>query len=373
MTQITSANNVGAGFSLHGVGGQLAVNKTKTQDTSSSGFAMGVAGGVISTLQTSIGDADSSFGIYGSGNTILGSTVLNSAGGSFNFEADHSTIVNTTGGNLLDGIWMSNQTGPTINSTNNALYDIAYPDGTPNNPIQVYGSSNITVGGALLTKPSPTCVVGTGAGGVSDSAVQVNSSCDYGPGETLTPTTYTVSANQLFVGQVASDGTNSNGSSIPLGFASITDWFNFDNFYRGWGVNSGTFPNSGDQARCASGDSCTIYDASLLASSSVIRGYFGTYVSGVACPASVNASVAANVITDEAGNVFLRNAVEAVGDLIRNPRGNQNGLCESDEACIFMPNFGSYQGHGTLGSPCTFTGGNGVTGVTIYGYGTNGY
>ena len=252
----------------------------------------------------------------------------------------------------------------------NAYYDIAYPADTLL-PIQAWNSTqNITVGGALIMNPSSSCSLD--ASSIAAGGNQFNSSCDYGPGLVLTPTVISAPANTLFVGPVASDGTNGNGGSLPLGFAGITDWINFANPYRGWGVNSGSYPNAGEQAQCASGDSCTIYDARLLGTSSVLRGYFGTFTPAAACPASVNASVAGNVITDGNGNIFLKNAVEIVGDLVKNPNGNQDGLCESGETCIFMPNFGSYQGEGSLVGPCTFTGGNGVTGVTIYGYAVNG-
>jgi hypothetical protein len=50
--------------------------------------------------------------------------------------------------------------------------------------------------------------------------------------------------------------------------------------------------------------------------------------------------------------------------------GDDDGLCESGEACLYTPNFGAYQGHGSL-ETCTFTGGT-ITGVTMYGYSTNG-
>ncbi len=53
--------------------------------------------------------------------------------------------------------------------------------------------------------------------------------------------------------------------------------------------------------------------------------------------------------------------------------GSDNGLCETDETCLYTPNIGSYQGHGDLQSAGTFTDGDRVTGVTLMEYGTNGY
>jgi hypothetical protein len=43
---------------------------------------------------------------------------------------------------------------------------------------------------------------------------------------------------------------------------------------------------------------------------------------------------------------FLDNANEVMLDHV----GNDNGLCELGEDCVFTPNYGRYQGHGSLGS-----------------------
>jgi hypothetical protein len=61
------------------------------------------------------------------------------------------------------------------------------------------------------------------------------------------------------------------------------------------------------------------------------------------------------VLADQAGHTYLKNAIELVGI--------GSGL--------YTPNFGSYQGHGELGT-CRFTDGK-VKGVTMYGYSKNGY
>lgn len=51
--------------------------------------------------------------------------------------------------------------------------------------------------------------------------------------------------------------------------------------------------------------------------------------------------------------------------------GNDNLLCESNEACLLTPNIGSYQGHGTL-TPVSATLTGTVSGVTLYRYPSNG-
>jgi hypothetical protein len=51
--------------------------------------------------------------------------------------------------------------------------------------------------------------------------------------------------------------------------------------------------------------------------------------------------------------------------------GNDNGLCESGETCLFLPNIGTYQGHGDLESVGNLVGGA-LTGITLLRYSTNG-
>ena len=66
---------------------------------------------------------------------------------------------------------------------------------------------------------------------------------------------------------------------------------------------------------------------------------------------------------------FLANAMEIMGDGI----GNDNGLCETGESCIYTPNFGAYQGEGDYMAQgtCSFQNGT-VSNVKMYAYPTIG-
>ena len=64
---------------------------------------------------------------------------------------------------------------------------------------------------------------------------------------------------------------------------------------------------------------------------------------------------------------YLHNAAEILDDSI----GNDNGLCESGETCLYTPNIGSYQGHGELISAGAFTPGA-LTGITLMRFENNG-
>ena len=97
----------------------------------------------------------------------------------------------------------------------------------------------------------------------------------------------------------------------------------------------------------------------------------------------------ANTIThtysDASTVTYLHNATELAGDF----SGNDNGLCESFEQCLYTPNIGAYQGHEidpaancTVGTTeiqgvtycnVTFSAGPTITNVTLVQFDTNGY
>jgi hypothetical protein len=53
--------------------------------------------------------------------------------------------------------------------------------------------------------------------------------------------------------------------------------------------------------------------------------------------------------------------------------GNDNLLCESGEQCLYTPNIGAYQGHGSFTSAGSFSNGDTLTGISLLKYSTNGY
>tara|TARA_B110001454_G_C12723234_1_gene436037 strand:+ start:15184 stop:17580 length:2397 start_codon:yes stop_codon:yes gene_type:complete len=168
------------------------------------------------------------------------------------------------------------------------------------------------------------------------------------------------------IGLATSDSVNAHGSSGTITWSSITDWLNFENPFRAW--------SSQTQGQCNSG-SCVLVDYRIRTGDGFIKNRSGdgstvndAFVSGATCPAAVHGN---KTIADfqPSPRIFLVNALEIYGDGI----GNDNTLCESNEECIYSPNFGVYQGEGDYKSngTCTFQNGN-VSNVTIYSYPTNG-
>jgi hypothetical protein len=155
-----------------------------------------------------------------------------------------------------------------------------------------------------------------------------------------------------FVAKVgADDARNSSDANATADFSAVDpafDWTRFDNSYRGWGPDGSAFPNADHRGRWVAGTG-RIWDWSVSA--------LDTALLGVLALPDGNATL----------TTFLRHAIEIAGDGI----GNDNLLCESNETCLYTPNIGSYQGHGTLISAGTFTNGT-LTGITLMRYATNG-
>jgi hypothetical protein len=189
-----------------------------------------------------------------------------------------------------------------------------------------------------------------------------------------------------FVGKATTDSVNTEASTNES-FASVSDWLDFESSFRGWGASGSVFPNTDNQGQCLSGGaSCQVWDWRLSESDTFIRNTTEdgntqntNFVSGLACPGAVDGDVTI-VDSQTIPNTFLQHAIEIVGDAVvgtQNMVGDDDGLCESNEACIYAPNFGAYQGEGNYetSGTCLFVDGVGadaVTGVTMYAYPTNG-
>ena len=174
-------------------------------------------------------------------------------------------------------------------------------------------------------------------------------------------------ATNSFVGKVTIDDTaNPDETSGTAAFDSITDFFSFDNDFRGWGKDGTAFPNADNQGACGTGETCRIWDWSLAAGDSGDAG--GPVALGVV-PMPTGNDFLVHTFSDATSVTFLRNAVEIMFDEI----GNDNGLCESDETCLYTPNIGAYQGHGDLIPAGTIGTGGVISNVTLMQYENDGY
>lgn len=279
----------------------------------------------------------------------------------------------------------------TTNSTSNNFADLAIAHNSGVAIAVNTAASAHTFSGLLLygNNTSANCTGGAGYG--------ILSTCLADGASTHTVASSALDLSSTFKEKITSDTTNTyeNASGQATANWDYGDFFNFDNWMRVWLTSSvAAYPNSPFSSECyfQGASACQIFDFRLSSSDTALlnKSHDGSsannnpntadaWASAVtSCPAAVGGNV---TMTDEAvsASTFLRKAVEIIGDGI----GDEDGLCESSEACIYQPNFGAYMGEGTIKfgnydstcdsgeSCCTFSNGT-VTGVTMYGYPTNG-
>ncbi|WP_041948411.1 Ig-like domain-containing protein [Turneriella parva] len=191
-----------------------------------------------------------------------------------------------------------------------------------------------------------------------------------------------------FVGRVTTnDAVNTSDTNGTAPFASGNNWLNFANDYRLWGKDGTAITDSTTRGSCTSG-TCRIWDMRLTSTDTGAGGAAVAYnvnalpygnqayshawysataptaqsscdnyaaigstfvASGGAC--SYPGYKTNSACTGATGNwsaakcvsTFIPNATEFIGDGV----GNENGLCESNEVCLFTPNIGAYQGEET--------------------------
>ncbi len=352
---------------------------------------------------------------FSSNNTITGVTAANNANNGVLLigESSNNTLSGVTAANNANnGVWLyssaDNNTLSGVAASNNGERGVSL-DSSSNNyftgPLKV---GNNGLGDCYVSGGTNPGLVGTtcttsgdyGSGGTGG----------YGIGNISDAALYnSVTLAGSFVAKVvADDSVNASDTGSAVAYPadpSTFDWTNFENPFRGWGLD-GAFGQADSRGRFF--DECSnfyysnqtdceanegtwngagrIWDWSLLATDTVIRGaltlptgddtlthtwYSTTAANQTDCDVEFPGSLW-NATDSVCETTLLRNAIEVQGDGL----ANENTLCESGETCLYMPNIGSYQGHGNLVDAGAFTDGDpatGITGVTLMKYETNGY
>lgn len=187
--------------------------------------------------------------------------------------------------------------------------------------------------------------------------------CQIDPSNSTATLQHNVTLASAFVGPVyvtdPCNTTNLNGYGNYVSNANNFDWFGFSDVYRGWGQDKASALT---QSNCSSSQpNCRIFDYSLSASDSTIRGILPQ-------PSDGN-QVVTHTWSNGSSTTFLINAYEIFGDGL----GNDNWLCETNEACVYTPNMGAYQGHGPLVPVGTIGAGGTVQNIALQAYSVNGY
>jgi len=246
-------------------------------------------------------------------------------------------------------------------ATNNQTYGIRLASSSTNK-----FTGNLLAG----TNNNDNCYVSGGSDGLTGSCGT------NGPSDATLKTS--VNLDQSFFGKVTTDDSfnqsDTSGISAGQGFwtSNPLDGTRFNNPWRSWGILGASYiaPAPEIKGACTAGP-CQIWDWTLPTGvNNAIKQRTGnatssndSFLSGNDCPEEVDGDVKTMALN---GSEYLTNAIEILND----GRGNDDGLCEDNEACLYTPNFGAYQGYGSLGS-CTFDSAGGLSGITIRGYNSN--
>jgi hypothetical protein len=252
--------------------------------------------------------------------------------------------------------------------TGNQFYNLAISSFTAGSGYAVgtagTGSPFLIFGGYLVKRTNDSCL--------GDES-NLSGSCSAGG---VTTTSLADSSwNTAFLGAASSDAMNSADTSGTASYTSLSTnimhWLNFENTYRSWGLPLPFSPTS--RGSCTSG-TCQIWDLRANPAGPLYNKSFdgqnpnGTInTDGNTCSAL---TVSPMATMTAAGKTFLVNAIELEQDKI----GNENGLCEAGEDCLWAPNIGSYQGTGGLSIGFCVVGdgmGPGLDGIRIFKHLTN--
>ncbi len=354
--RITVVNN-GGGI---GVGGTANVlNQVRTFNNGGNGI--NISGGTYTKIVDLISANNAGLGVSftnNSGGSVY--SILTQATIAFNGSAGiglyHGGVTINNVLVLKNGVGLSKTSGSTADSISHFAVadsvgdDISLSYGTPafhgNLLVDATGSCTIS---AVTTMTTSTCA----AAGASTATLFYRGSLTGNP------------VLDIGVDDVANVSDTTGAASFP-GTPATFSWNIFDNVFRTWGLSAAA-------SRWTTG-TASILDfqlktsaAGVLNNTHLVTTTNTAFVAGAACPAAVNGNVTLTATTADP-HTFLLNAREIMLDNV----GDDNGLCESNEACLYTPNFGVYQGHGSLGS-CTFNqNGGSISGITMYGYSSNG-
>ncbi len=318
---------------------------------------------VVMGLVTSIGNVVAGIELRGPSTALLGATTLNSETVGLRLDAPHLAAHAVAALNDADGAML------TENASGASLVNAAIASG--GNDLSVASGGNYFGG---LLKLRNACVL---IGSPQDPGIDADC-LSLGPSdhEIHSP----IAIPFTLVGKVGDGGpvdttqddVNPSDDLTPGTDSTITlVWHGFENAYRAWGRDGGPFPADNQRGRCSTGidTHCRIWDASLAEGDMGDPDGSGPTLVGPVALGVVPIPTATDLFEHRLTGIaagqsdcdnlfdgstfvgpndcrvsFLRHSYELLGDAF----GNENLLCEWGETCVYMPNIGSYQGHGPL-------------------------
>jgi parallel beta-helix repeat protein len=365
LSRVTVANNGDSGIVLSSASNSSISSVTAPNNGFYGIYLYNASNNVFSSITAPNSGV---YGIYlsNASNNVLSSVTAPNSGlyGIYLSNASNNNFSSVTASNNDYGIYLSNAS----NNTFTGIFQVG------NNTIDCYVNLGTNPG---LDDDSEPSDVETDT--VHDGVCIQQGASDFGTAET------TVDLANSFVGKVTIDDTTNasdtdGAADYPADPASF-DWVSFDNPFRGWGKDVSAFPHLDQRGQWTTGAG-RIWDWSVLSTDTWLwdrltlptGNHTHTHAWGGAPLTNDNAgcnAMIANSTWNATNNVCETTFLRSVAEILLDGIGNDNGLCESGETCLFTPNLASYQGHGALISAGTFTDGA-LTGITLMQYETNG-
>lgn len=258
------------------------------------------------------------------------------------------------------------------NVTNAYLSQLALFDSPK--ALSISSSSEVRIAGNFIfSNNTNNCGVGT----LTNS--DLDSSCNILNGANAQIQTDTIRLSNIIKGPVTTDAINPNAVNGLFSFPAVgsrkaIEWFSFESFFKAFGIEDASFPSTNSRNRFGSGTG-RIYDYRPISAAAAVLNHshsLTTPNSQIQANQDCPQELAAENIIQLNSKKYLKNAIEIPGLSI----GNNNGLCEDNEICLYTPNYGAYQGEGDYwNNECYFTNSNqvnSVKNVKIYFYPTNG-
>lgn len=321
---------------------------------------------------------------------------------------------NTTDTTILAAAMINNGRGITLQYSDRVHFEdlvsasLTY---SPDLEVLLNTCTDVTFGGFFKTQLARSCTI------MSCTRAGLDEACaDVGDSDTVRRTVET--NDTVFIG-ATSDSVNArdnvDGEALKSAIASHDGddgWNAFENIFRAWGTNGASYIST-DRGGCwSSSATCQIWDWRLRPDDLGDRGpdgiasnpddepvLFGALtvpdgndvlshswvvadsaecdlIPGASWVAGCSISTyldqpsceTADAVWNQCRTTFLVHAIEILLDGV----GNENGLCESGETCLYTPNIGSYQGEGDLTQIGLIGTGGVIENVTLMQFANNG-
>lgn len=284
---------------------------------------------------------------------------------SYSTGADTTTLIGAVSVNhFFKGLLMNA-------GNNHKTYDFVATNNASNAVQNTTGQSGLLFKGSLLlgNNGAVNCNMFTG----SNLDAGMSATCSNSDPEVEVVST--ANSASSFVGIVSDDDKNLHDATLTafaglVIHANISDWLNFSSPFRTWGKYSSSGPLTSTHRGACTSETCAAWEwaGRINDVGDPRNGGQPMFINNKPCPTSED------TITHDFSSgsmTFLRYAIEISDDRL----GNDNGLCESNEDCLYAPNFGPYQGHGLLEeSTCSPLDNSGtVKNVSFYEYSDNGF